>query len=171
MSASFILIKMLKNCLCGNRTPCVLSFCARKVVEKHLFGLILTLCHTDTQTQDLVGCSWVLWFRFSARCREISVSKCWPYLAVTTVLPSSQVHESFHKHLKPLQAKLWSLLVFKMHNFPALKTGCLCPFFRHLNQTFQILVAVRQWIIVAFISTFINWEGIWGECVEIDDCF
>lgn len=86
-------------------------------------------------------------------------------------LNKTEVHESFHKHLKPMQAKLWSLLVFKMHNFPALKTGCLCPFFRHLNQTFQIPVAVGQWIIVAFISPFINWEGVWGECIGIDACF
>lgn len=170
MSASFLLIKMLNNCLCGNKTPYVLSFHARKVVEKHLFGLILTLGHTDTQIQELVGCSWGLWFRFSARCRELKVFQN-ADLAVTSVLPSLQVHESFHKHLKPMQAKLWSLLVFKMHNFPALKTGCLCPFFRHLNQIFQILVAVGQWIIVAFISTFINWEGVWGECVGIDACF
>lgn len=101
--------------------------------------------------------------------RAKTVLKLRPDLVVTTTLSSSQVHESFHKHLKPLQAKLWSLLVLENAHFSWPENGCWHPFLRHLNQTFQILVAVGQWIIVATLSTFIN-RGVWGECVGIDAC-
>lgn len=168
---------MLRSCLCGYKVACILSFKqgSGEMLVWSLYSHHLPFRHRNTQSQStqvaVLKSSECLWFTISFSYLEESISKCRPDLAVTSLLPSLQVHESFHKHLKPMQSKLWRLLFFKLHNFLALRTGCLCPFFRHPNQTFQILLAVEQWIIIAFLSTFINGGSVWGECLGIDACF
>lgn len=67
-----------------------------------------------------------LWFRFP-QCKT-TLQEMWgaktvlnlrPGLAVNHCLVLLQVHQSFHKHLKPVQSKLWNLLGFGGFSSPS----------------------------------------------------